>query len=173
MNVPDILFLIICAAFVLDGYRVGFVKTFFSVLKMIIGVVLAAVVCLSVTGVIPHGLRYVVPVVFVSVYGIAMGILGAVERLLNIVDIIPVAKQLNRLCGIVCGLLKSIIVVWLIYCVAGYFIDTVWGAYIYNMFEGGRILASINEYNPLIRVVEYWWNTFSDDAIYVTVIRAL
>ena len=99
MNVLEIIFIIVCAAFVLDGYRVGLVKTVFSAVKMIIGVFLAAVVCMSVTGVISHELRYIVPVVFVSVYGIVMGILGAVERLFNLVDKIPVAKQALRYCG--------------------------------------------------------------------------
>ncbi len=161
MNVLEIIFIIVCAAFVLDGYRVGLVKTVFSAVKMIIGVILAAVVCLSVTGVISHELRYIVPVVFVSVYGIVMGILGAVERLFNLVDKIPVAKQLNRICGIAGGLLKFVITVWLVFCVIGCFADTAWGSYIYGMFEHGRMLAYINAYNPLKYVVEHWWHTFS------------
>lgn len=161
MNVLEIIFIIVCAAFVLDGYRVGLVKTVFSAVKMIIGVFLAAVVCMSVTGVISHELRYIVPVVFVSVYGIVMGILGAVERLFNLVDKIPVAKQLNRLCGIAGGLLKSVITLWLVFCVIGYFADTSWGSDAYRMFEQSRILSYINTYNPLKYVVDNWWHTFS------------
>lgn len=161
MNITEIIVLIIFAAMILDGGRIGFVKTIFSTLKMIIGILLAVVLCAALTGKISPEFRHVVPVVFLFIFGIVMGILGAVERLLNLVDKIPIAKQLNRLAGFAAGVLKGIVTVWIIFCVVGYFTDTALGQSIYNMLSSSKILVRINSFNPYWRVIELWWRTFS------------
>lgn len=160
MNITEIIVLIIFAAMILDGGRIGFVKTVFSILKMIIGTLLAVLICAAVTGKIPYELRHAVPVVFILVFGIVMGILGAVERLLNLVDKVPIAKQINRLAGFAAGVLKGIVMVWIVFCVVGYFADTEWGQSVYNMFSSSEILMRINSYNPYWRVIELWCQTF-------------
>lgn len=161
MNITDIIVIILFAAIILDGGRAGFVKTIFSTLKMVIGILLAVVLCAALTGKISPEFRHVIPVVFLVVFGIVMGILGAVERLLNLVDKIPIAKQMNRIAGFAAGALKGVVMVWILFCVAGYFTDTSWGQSIYNMLLSGDILVKINSFNPYWRVVELWWKTFS------------
>ncbi|MCI8306434.1 MAG: CvpA family protein [Lachnospiraceae bacterium] len=165
MNLMEIIVLIIFAAMVFDGGRIGFVKTIFSTLKMIIGILLAVVLCAALTGKISPEFRHVVPVVFIFVFGIVMGILGAVERLLNLVDKIPIAKQINRLAGFAAGVLKGIVMVWIIFCVVGYFTDTAFGQSVYKMLSSSKILVRINSFNPYWRVIELWWKTFYDSVI--------
>lgn len=160
MSILEIIVVIIFAAIILDGGRIGFVKTIFSIIKMIIGILLAVVVCAVITGKVPSELRYIVPVAFLSVFGIVMGILGAVERMLNLVDKIPIAKQINRAAGFAAGVLKGIVIVWIIFCVAGYFADTALGQNIYNMISSSEILLRINNINPYWRVIELWWTQF-------------
>lgn len=160
MNILEIIIIIVMLALILDGYRIGLIKTVFSIVKMIVGVMLAAVVCSAFTGIIPNSMRYVVPVTFVAIYGIVMGILGAVVRFLNLIDKIPIAKQLNRLAGIAAGVLRGVIAVWIIFCIAGYFANTSWGAGIYDMFESSKFLTMINTYNPLMRLVGQWRAVF-------------
>lgn len=162
MNLIEIIVLVIFAAMIFDGGRIGFVKTIFSTLKMIIGILLSVVLCAALTGKISPEFRHTVPVVFIFIFGIVMGILGAVERLLNLVDKIPIAKQINRIAGFVAGVLKGIVIVWIIFCVVGYFTDTSIGQSIYNMLSSSSILMRINSFNPYWRGIALWWNTFYD-----------
>ena len=159
MNTIEIIVLIICAALMLDGFRVGLVKTVFSIIKMIVGIVLAVIICSYVNGMISPGVAYVVPIVFLVVFGSVFGILCAVENLLNLVDKLPVTKQINRVAGIIGGAVKCIILIWILFCVSTYFIETSWGAYINNAFSQSRVLGIINEFNPLIQSFEMWKET--------------
>lgn len=161
MNAAEIVLLIIFVSLIYDGYRSGFVHTIFTIVRTMIGIVIAAVVCSMFLGKMPAGLRYIVPFAFMSLVGIVFGILGAVERTLNLVKKIPIAKQMNKVAGIVAGILHGVIFVWIIFCIVGYFADTVWGSKIYAMLNESRLLLFINRWNPVWYVVTDWWNQFS------------
>ncbi len=154
MNILEIIVLVVLAAIVYDGYKRGLVKTVFSVVKMIIGAIVAAVVCSAVTGVIGVEFRYIVPVAFIAVVGIVLGILGAVENLLDLVTKIPVAKQVNKLAGIVAGLAKAVITIWILFAFLGFFADTGWGATALGYMNDSETLSCIESYNPLNGVLK-------------------
>lgn len=159
MNTLEVIVLIICAALILDGFRVGLVKTVFSIIKMIVGIVLGVIICSSVTDMINPGIKYVVPVLFLVIFGSVFGILCAVENLLNLVDKLPVTKQINRVAGIVGGAVKCVILIWILYGVSIYFAETEWGAYLNNAFLQSKVLAIVNEFNPLVNSFEMWKET--------------
>lgn len=161
MNVAEIVMIVICVSLVYDGYRSGFVHTIFTIVRTMIGIIIAAVVCSMFLGKMPSELRYIVPFAFMSLVGIVFGILGAIERTLNLVKKIPIAKQMNKLAGIVAGLLHSIIFVWITFCITGYFADTSWGEKVYVMLNESEWLLFINMWNPVWYVVTDWWNQFS------------
>ncbi len=159
MNALEIIVLIVCAALILDGFRIGLVKTVFSIIKMIAGIILAVVICSSVTGMISPGAKYVIPILFFIIFGIVFGILCAVEGLLNLVDKFPVTKQINRVAGIAGGAVKCVILIWILFCVSVYFAETSWGAYLNNAFLQSRVLAAVNEFNPIVHTFEMWKET--------------
>ena len=149
MNVIEIIMLLIVIAMAVDGVRIGFVNTVFSVIRMIIGVVVAYFVCFALNNNVPEVFKRVVPVVFLIIVGIVLATLGAIERLLNIVDKIPVARLFNRVAGFVAGFLKGIILIWIIFYTASYFIDTSWGTQLYHMINDSELLKFVNSYNPI------------------------
>ncbi len=160
INILEVIAVIVLAAFIVDGFRAGFVKTAYSIIKMIIGSILAGVVCMAVMGSLPREFRYVIPAAFVIIYGIVIGILSSITRLLNLIDKIPIARELNSIIGIAAGIIRGLIVVWLAFFIAGYFIGMPWSNEIYGLFEKSRFLTKINEYNPLMILVEKWQTIF-------------
>lgn len=169
MNILEVIIAIVLIALMVDGYRLGLVKTLFSILKIIIGVVMAMLICTGLSGNIPSGYQYIVPAVFLAVIGIVMGILGAIERLINLVDKIPVARQLNRIAGIPAGLIKGIITIWILMAVLWYFKNTQLGIQIQNMIDSSSFLKFLFKSNPIQEVVLKWakiQNIFSKNSKY-------
>lgn len=156
INILEVIAVIVLVAFAVDGFRTGLIRTAYSIIKMVIGSALAWIVCMSVMGSLPSAFRYVIPAAFVVIYGVIIGILGSVTRLLNLIDKIPIARNINSIAGIIAGMLRGIIAVWLIFFIAGYFIGMPWSNEIYGLFEKSAFLTKINDYNPLMRLVETW-----------------
>lgn len=161
INILEVITVIVLIAFIVDGFRTGFIMTAYSIVKMIIGSLLAAVVCAAVMGSLPRGFRYVIPAAFVIIYGIVVGILGSITRLLNLINKIPIAKQINSIIGLAAGMIRGVIVVWLIFFIAGYFIGMPWSNEIYSLFEKSTLLTKINTYNPLMQLLEQWQRVFN------------
>lgn len=153
MNVLEIILAVILLALIVDGYRLGLIKTLFSIIRMIIGVVVAAVICSTITVVVPARMGNLVPIVFIVIIGVVLGILGAVERLLNLVDKVPVARLINRIAGLPAGLIKGIIAIWIFFAVVSYFSDTQWGQQILDMMNESKRLRFVNSCNPIFNVL--------------------
>ena len=160
INILEVITVIVLAAFIVDGFRTGLIRTTYYIVKMIIGCILAGVVCMAVMGSLPREFRYVIPAAFVVIYGIVVGILGSVTRLLNLIDKIPIARQIKSIAGIAAGIVRGVIVVWLVFFIAGYFIGMPWSNEIYSLFEKSSFLTKINSYNPLMNLVEKWQTIF-------------
>lgn len=149
MNMVDIIVTILFAAFILDGGRTGCVKTVFSTIKLVIGAILAVILCTVFIRDNFEEMRHIIPIVFFVVFGVVFGILAAVERLLNLVAKIPVANEINKIVGIVAGALKGIVLVWIIFSITAFYADTEWGKQICDIIYSSRILTWINGFNPI------------------------
>ena len=76
MNVVEIIALIIIASMIYDGFRIGFVKTIFKIIRSLIGIAVAVFACSLLMNKVPMGLKYVVPGVFFALIGIVFAVLG-------------------------------------------------------------------------------------------------
>ena len=76
MNALLIITGIIICAMMLDGYRIGLVKSVFALVKMIIGAVVAAVTVYCVTTIVPPSLRYIIPGIFIAVIALVFAVVG-------------------------------------------------------------------------------------------------
>lgn len=156
MNALLIITGIIICAMMLDGYRIGLVKSVFALVKMIIGAVVAAVTVYCVTTIVPPSLRYIIPGIFISVIALVFAVVGLFVGLLNLVDEIPVLKQINRLAGIVSGAVHGIVCVWILFVVIAYFSDTSAGSIFFKMIMEDELLSFLYEANPFGMVIEKW-----------------
>ena len=150
MNIAEAVALIIVLAMIADGYVKGFVKTLFSIIKIAIGVATGVIISSGIAGKVTEAVKNIMPGVFLVVFGIVFGLLGALERLFNLIDLIPVAKQLNRIIGIAAGAVKGVIIVWVAIWVFGFFADVEWVVKINEMIEKSELLLFIKSCNPLM-----------------------
>ena len=160
MNVVEIIALIIIASMIYDGFRIGFVKTIFKIIRSLIGIAVAVFACSLLMNKVPMGLKYVVPGVFFALIGLVFAVLGMVERVLNLACRIPIASQLNKVAGIAGGMFYGVVVVWVAFCVAGYFAGTDIGGKIYAMLLESDWLVWINNFNPVWYIVAKWQQTY-------------
>ncbi|MBE5937935.1 MAG: CvpA family protein [Lachnospiraceae bacterium] len=149
MNAATAIAFIIILAFIGEGYRKGLIMTIFAIIKSIIGAVIAAMICSSFAGVIPPHLSSIQPILFISIIGLVLGIIRVVMNLFNLVDKIPVAKQINRLAGLAAGLLHGIIIIWILLVFLTYVGDTEWGTAIIGIVKESDFLKFMNEMNPI------------------------
>ena len=130
--------------------------TEFALVKMIIGAVVAAVTVYCVTTIVPPSLRYIIPGIFISVIALVFAVVGLFVRLLNLVDEIPILKQINRLAGIVSGAVHGIVCVWILFVVIAYFSDTSVGSAFVEMIAEDELLSFLYEVNPFGMVIDKW-----------------
>jgi len=149
MNAAEAVALILLLAMIYDGYRAGFVKTFFSIIKISIAVVIGVLLSNEIVGKISEPFKNIAPGAFIVIFGLVFGILGALERLLNLIDKIPVAKQINRLAGLVAGVAKGLITIWTVFWLLSYFSDSEWVMKVNTLIMESEMLQYINEYNPI------------------------
>ena len=155
MNIVEIIAIMIVAAMMLDGLRIGLVRSLFNLVKLIIGLAVALLVCFLIKGVVPNELRYILPTAFILIIGIVLGILGAICRMFNIIDKLPVTRQLNRAAGLISGFIYGVICVWAFMVVVGYFTDTSWGRTVYDMIHESRILSYMYDLVPIHKILSF------------------
>lgn len=156
MNALLIITGIIILVMMLDGYRIGFVWSVFGVVRLIIGTVLAAVTSYCVTTIIPPSLKYVIPAIFIAVIAIAMGIIGLIIRMINLVDRVPILREINRLAGLASGAVYGTLCVWIMFIVIAYFSDTSYGSVFYEMISEDELLTMLYDTNPLNVIIDKW-----------------
>lgn len=149
MNIAEILAIIVVAAMMLDGVRIGFIRSLFSIIKLLIGLAVALLVCIMIKGVVPSELKYLLPTAFVLIIGIVLGVLGAIFRMFNLIDKFPVTRQLNRIAGLVSGFAYGVICVWGFLVLVSYFTDMTWGKAIYDMIKESRVLNYMYNLFPI------------------------
>ena len=156
MNALLVISGIIVLAMMLDGYRIGFIKSVFGLIKLIVGAAIAAATAYWVSTFAIPMFKYMIPVVFISVIAVVLGILSLLAHLLNIVDSVPVVKQINRIAGLASGLVCGIVCVWIMFVVICYFSDTSLGGMFYGMIFEDETLVFLYELNPLKTIIDKW-----------------
>lgn len=156
MNAFEMIAVIVIIVSILDGMRIGLVKTLFKIVKLVVGALIASIVCSPLVQMIPGDMKYLIPLFFISIICTVFGVLGIIVKMLNVVDKIPVARMLNRIAGIPAGLIYGVISVWIIITVAYYFADTSWGGLLCNMVSESELLSWLGSINPMQGVIIRW-----------------
>lgn len=132
-----------------QGAYQGLLLKLYSLVKIILLLVGTAVLTMLLLELFPVSSSGGKAVTLIAVV-IAVGIvLGAVERTLEIVDRIPVIKQLNKLGGAVLGLALGVLLLWVIMFLLEAFRDVAWCAEAALAVRQSTWLGWLYRINPL------------------------
>ena len=79
-----------------------------------------------------------------------------VRGILSVLDIVarlPFLYSINRLGGLLVGLVEGVFFVWFVFLILSMFSGTQWGSALITMISGNKMLAPIYEGNILLRIV--------------------
>lgn len=156
MNAMAVISGIIVLAMMLDGYRIGLIRSVFSIIKLIVSAAIAALTVYCATTIVPPELKYIIPGIFIAVIGLVFVLAGLIVRMLNIADRIPGVRMVNRLAGIVSGALYGIVCLWILFIVITYFSDTEYGNVLLEMIKDDKTLTFLYNANPFDIIIDKW-----------------
>ncbi len=135
---------------IVDGYKKGMVKEIISLVSLL---VVCAVVTLILRGLDSYWdkdyLNVVIAVVLLIVIGIVHHILGVVFFSAKVISKLPVVSWLNKLLGMVFGILETVLILWTIYTFIMFMDLGVIGQQILVYTQESPILTWIYEHNYL------------------------
>lgn len=108
---------------------------------------LKAYITTYVTGVIINSLAFFLTFIVII---IALWILCFA---LNIISKLPILNQINKLAGLIVGLMQGLIVVWILFILLTIFGGSVFGQQVFILIEESKILSIIYNNNLLLSVV--------------------
>lgn len=100
----------------------------------------------GLAGMLVKGIGFALSFVLVSI------LIHTAANILNIVDHIPLLRQVNRIAGMLVGGFKGILVIWVAMLVLTIFCNTSWGAECMGLIEQDILAKIIYEYNPFITI---------------------
>lgn len=116
MNILLIAVVLFMICKIVDGYKKGMVKEIISLVSLI---VVCAVVALIVKGLDSYWdknyVNLIVTVVLLIIVGIVQHILGVVFFSAKVISKLPIVSWLNKLLGMVFGVLETVLILWTIY----------------------------------------------------------
>lgn len=169
----NILLVIVVAAAVLkiiDGYRKGMVKEIISLISMIVLCVVAALIGYGVNNYHDGKIfNVIVSVILLCLLATVHHFLGVLFFSAKLVTKLPVVHFLDKLLGIVFGILEVVLLLWTIYAFAMMMNLGVIGQMILSYTEKSPILSWIYRHNYLA----HWIERFLDEFRFVPLVGEL
>ena len=162
INLLLIAVLILTVINVWSGYRKGMIRAVISLISLIVLCVVAVLVANGISGYNSGNFFQVVLV------GILLGVIGVVHHLLGIVFFsaklvskLPVVHSVDKLMGIVFGILETVLILWTVYTFAMMMDMGMFGQLIRTCAGENRFLAWMYQHNYLARGIEMLLSEFS------------
>lgn len=144
---------------VLAGLWQGLLRTVYHMVKVILAIIFSSLltpfvaVCISETVVMRGAIAYIISFVLVSIA------LGIVAHILGIVDHIPVLKQINKGLGAVAGLVRGLLLVWILLFVIVLLKDNPSFSEAAKMISTSPFLSELYKYNPIPVLIQQFVKT--------------
>lgn len=146
--------IIIIAGYVIKGGADGFVKTVFEMFAVIVAAIAAAFLAPYIDTV----LNKEAPLFsFLLGYFVCWFALKYACMALDIISRLPIINELNKAAGLLAGLLRGIIMVWILFIIITVFRETVWGGIALGMIEDSHILRSVYQSNLILKLAKVFF----------------
>lgn len=155
MNILLIIVAILLLFNIVDGYKKGMVKSIISFVSLI---VLCIVVALIGNGLQSYFdgeiLNVVIMVLLLCVLGIVHHLLGVVFFSAKLISKLPIVHSVDKLLGVVVGVLETVLIIWTIYTFAMMMDMGMIGTQIVEYTRENSILTWFYEHNYLAHWVQ-------------------
>lgn len=155
MNIFSLIVLIFVLLKIIDGYKKGMVKEIISFVSLI---VLCVVVLLIGNGLRSYVERQFVNVIIMilllCVLGIAHHLLGLVFFSAKMIIKLPIVNWLDKVLGIVVGILETVLILWTIYTFLGVQDMGMLGKLVLESTAENPVLVWIYEHNYLAKWIQ-------------------
>jgi uncharacterized membrane protein required for colicin V production len=155
MSINILLIVIVILLFynVAEGYKKGMVRQFISLVSLI---VLCVILALAANGISSYKsgkfVNVAVIIILLCILGIARHILGVVFFSAKVISKLPVIHGVDKLMGIVFGIIETVLILWTLYGIVMILDMGVIGSLVKEWAAGNEILEWFYRHNYLV----YW-----------------
>lgn len=154
--------IVLAAINMVGGYKKGMVRAVVSLVSM---VVLCVVVLLLANGISSYNdgnlFSVALTVILLAVLGLVHHLLGVVFFSAKMVSKLPVIRHLDKLMGILFGLLETVLILWTVYTFVMMMDLGIIGDMIIVWTEGSPVLTWLYQHNYLAYGIQYLLSEFS------------
>lgn len=148
-RIAELIALAIVALSVVQGAYRGLVLKVYSLVRLILLLVVTVILTPMIFSLLPQELSVREGAAFLAALILTAIALHILERLLKIVDHIPVVSTINRLGGAALGLVVGVLLVWLILLLVGALQEAEWCRQIQGYIRESAILTQLQQIDPL------------------------
>lgn len=153
-NLPMLIILALLIGKVISGLRRGFVKELCALISIIgasIGVLLVAFAIRQFFD--SERVIFILTLILIVLLAVVYKIIDLALTTLKVISKIPGVGLVNKLCGVVIGVLEVVVAVWAVYCLIMVYDMGAFERWIMNSVQNNAIMKSLFEYNYLYSVI--------------------
>lgn len=155
MNIVLIIIIFLLAWKVCSGYKNGMVREAISFISLIIMAVVAILLSNGLKSYMnKEVINFIAILLMLCIIGIAHHVLGFVFFSAKLISKLPIIHSVDKLVGIVFGVLETVIILWILYSLINLFNIGTIGQQIIDTTMGNKILTWIYEHNMLLNFVK-------------------
>lgn len=158
-NLPVLIILALLIAKVISGLKRGFVKELCALVSVIGASVAILLIAFAIRQFFDsERVIFVITLILLVLLGIVYKIIDLALTGLKIISKIPGVGLVNKLCGVVIGVLEVVVSVWAIYCLVMVYDMGAFERWVMDGVQNSSIMKSLYEYNYLYSFI----GNFSD-----------
>ena len=155
MNLLMIITAVILVCTVMDGYKKGMVKTLISLISLLITCVVLFLIGNALGNYFDGRLfTLIITVLLLAAIGVVHHLLNVIFFSAKMISKLPIVHSLDRILGIVAGILETVLIIWTIYAFNIFRDLGTLGQVIVDYTRDSKILTYLYENNYLAYLVE-------------------
>ncbi|MBE5884221.1 MAG: CvpA family protein [Lachnospiraceae bacterium] len=155
LNLLLIIVFIVMVCGMVDGYKKGMVREIISFISLVITCVVVILLGNALNSYLDGEIiNVIVMVLLLCVIGIVRHLLGVVFFSAKVISKLPIVHWVDKLLGIVVGILETVLIVWTMYTFVMLMDFGVIGQYILDYTEQSSVLTWLFQNNYLAYLVE-------------------
>ena len=156
MNLMLIALIILLIFNVVSGYKKGMVKSIISFVSLIVLCILATLITQGMKSYVKGQVANVIVVlILLSLLGIVHHLLGVVFFSAKMISKLPIVQSLDKVLGIVVGILETVLIIWTIYTFIMILDMGMIGQQVVQYTQESTILLWFYQHNELAKWVQY------------------
>lgn len=151
MNILTIAVLILLLICAIDGFRKGLVEGMIRLVSTFIGIIVLYVLLKGLGNFLQGNMLNVIMALIILI-GIRLihKIIKLILDSCKLVSRIPVMSLIDKVSGIILGVVQGIIIVWLVFMIGGYFHFGIGEHWIYEQIDSSHFLSALYHSNYII-----------------------